>query len=153
MPSPGEWQNSTSTLRAMSCVILQAGHRASLSSRMSGVVRDFSTRRLSTSSELRGATSSISDALYAAMVADALRAEEVLGAGGPGGETGNGLVACGDDSHLAKPALTPQNRLFGQATPGPKPRLGLSDRHHAHSPRGNPKNVQSILTSETKRTH
>jgi transposase len=51
----------------------------------------------------------ISDALYAAMVADARRAEKEHGSGGPGGQTGNGSVACAAGSHPAKPALRPSH--------------------------------------------
>ena len=50
-----------------------------------------------------------SDALFAAMVADARRAEEELASGGPGGQTGNGSVACAAGSHPAKPALRPSH--------------------------------------------
>jgi transposase len=51
----------------------------------------------------------ISDALYAAMVADARRAEKEHGSGGPGGQTGNGSAACAAGSHPAKPALRPSH--------------------------------------------
>ena len=68
---------------------------------------------------LRALKRRISDALFAAMVADARRDRQAgSAAGGPGGQTGNGSVACAAGSH-------PANRLFGQATPGPSPRLGL----------------------------
>ena len=58
---------------------------------------------------LRALKRRISDALYAAMVADARRAEKELGAGGPGGQTRNGSVACAAGSHPAKPALRPSH--------------------------------------------
>ena len=60
----------------------------------------------------------ISDALYAAMVADARREEQA--SGGSGGKRGTAQSP-------ARPDLTPQNRLFGQATPGPAPSLGHRD--------------------------
>jgi hypothetical protein len=58
---------------------------------------------------LRALKRRISDALFAAMVADARRAEKELGPGGPGGQTGNGSVACAAGSHPAKPALRPSH--------------------------------------------
>jgi transposase len=75
---------------------------------------------------LRALKRRISDALFAAMVADARRDRQGEPAsGGPGGQTGNCSVACA--------ALTPKNRLFGQATPGPSPRLRLPDSLRAPS--------------------
>jgi hypothetical protein len=50
----------------------------------------------------------ISDSLYAAMVADAAKAKDLAG-GGPGGQTGNGSLACAAGSHPAKPALRPSH--------------------------------------------
>ena len=59
---------------------------------------------------LRALKRRISDALYAAMVADARRErQEEHGSGGPGGQTGNGSVACAAGSHPAKPALRPSH--------------------------------------------
>ena len=67
---------------------------------------------------LRALKRRISDALYAAMVADARRAEKELGAGGPGGQTRNGSVACAAGSHPAKPALRPSHsRAKAKARP------------------------------------
>jgi transposase len=53
----------------------------------------------------------ISDAIYARLREDALRAAEPATAG-PGGHPGNDSVASAAGSH-------PEHRLFGQATPGP----------------------------------
>ena len=52
----------------------------------------------------------ISDAIYAALVADARR-DAAACAEGPGGQPGN--------RSMSGAAVTPQRRLFGQATPGP----------------------------------
>jgi hypothetical protein len=53
----------------------------------------------------------ISDAIYAALVADARR-DAAACAEGPGGQPGNRSVSRAAGSH-------PERRLFGQATPGP----------------------------------
>jgi hypothetical protein len=53
----------------------------------------------------------ISDAIYAALVADARQAA-AAGTKGPGGQPGNLSVSRAAGSH-------PAHRLFGQATPGP----------------------------------
>ena len=59
---------------------------------------------------LRALKRRISDALYTAMVADARRAKkEGHASGGPGGQTGNGSIACAAGSHPAKPALRPSH--------------------------------------------
>ena len=59
---------------------------------------------------LRALKRRISDALFAAMVADARRDRQAgSAAGGPGGQTGNGSVACAAGSHPAKPALRPSH--------------------------------------------
>ncbi|HMK98356.1 MAG TPA: hypothetical protein VK425_12465, partial [Acidimicrobiales bacterium] len=75
---------------------------------------------------LRALKRRISDALFAAMVADARRAERELGVSGPGGQTGNGSVACAAGSHPAKPALRPSHsranpkaRASGRASRSP----------------------------------
>jgi transposase len=60
---------------------------------------------------LRALKRRISDRLYAAMVADAKKAEA-----GPGGQVGSDSVASAAGSH-------PEGRLFGEATPGPKTSL------------------------------
>ena len=57
----------------------------------------------------------ISDAIYAALVADARQAAAAR-PGGPGGQPGNLSVSRAAGSH-------PERRLFGQATPGPDPTL------------------------------
>jgi len=57
----------------------------------------------------------ISDAIYAALAADARRAAGAC-AEGPGGQPGNRFVSRAAGSH-------PERRLFGQATPGPAPTL------------------------------
>jgi len=59
---------------------------------------------------LRALKRRISDVLFAAMVADARRErQESQASGGPGGQTGNGSVACAAGSHPAKPALRPSH--------------------------------------------
>ena len=59
---------------------------------------------------LRALKRRISDALYAAMVADARRdQQEDQAPGGPGGQTGNGSLACAAGSHPAGPALRPSH--------------------------------------------
>jgi transposase len=68
---------------------------------------------------LRALKRRISDALFAAMVADARRErQESQAPGGPGGQTGNGSVACAAGSHPAKPALRPSH---SQANPKARP--------------------------------
>jgi hypothetical protein len=57
---------------------------------------------------LRALKRMVSDAIYKRLKADAARA----GAGGPGGQPGNGTDASAAGLH-------PEHRLFGQATPGP----------------------------------
>jgi Transposase IS116/IS110/IS902 family len=65
----------------------------------------------------------ISDAIYAALVADARQAATAC-AKGPGGQPGNHSVSRAASSH-------PERRLFGQATPGPATTL-----RPAHNPGG-----------------
>ena len=60
---------------------------------------------------LRALKRRISDAIYAALVADARRAADAC-AEGPGGQPGNRSPSRAAGSH-------PARRLFGQATPGP----------------------------------
>ena len=60
---------------------------------------------------LRALKRRMSDAIYAALVADARQAA-TAGTKGPGGQPGNLSVSRAADSH-------PAHRLFGQATPGP----------------------------------
>jgi transposase len=60
---------------------------------------------------LRALKRRISDAIYAALVADARQATSA-GTKGPGGQPGNLSVSRAAGSH-------PERRLFGQATPGP----------------------------------
>jgi transposase len=60
---------------------------------------------------LRALKRRISDAIYAALVADARHAA-AHSPGGPGGQPGNRSVSRAAGSH-------PERRLFGQATPGP----------------------------------
>jgi transposase len=68
----------------------------------------------------------ISNAIYARLQADARRARAA--AAGPGGQPGNGSASSAASSH-------PDNRLFGQATPGPAASLrpparpGAKTRH------------------------
>jgi transposase len=62
----------------------------------------------------------ISDAIYAALVADARQAAATC-ANGPGGQPGNHSVSRAASSH-------PANRLFGQATPGPVTPYGPAPR-------------------------
>ena len=76
---------------------------------------------------LRALKRRISDALYTAMVADARRErDEGHSSGGPGGQTGNGSVACAAGSHPAKPALRPSH---SRAKPKARP-----SREAARSP-------------------
>jgi transposase len=60
---------------------------------------------------LRALKRRISDAIYAALMADARRASATCPKG-PGGQLGNGSDSSAAGSH-------PEHRLFGQATPGP----------------------------------
>ena len=60
---------------------------------------------------LRALKRRISDAIYAALVADARQAAAACPEG-PGGQPGNHSVSRAAGSH-------PEHRLFGQATPGP----------------------------------
>jgi transposase len=74
---------------------------------------------------LRALKRRISDALYAAMVADARRDEQV--SGGPGGQTGNGSIACAAGSDPAEPALRPSH---SRAATKPRPsRQGVPSRN------------------------
>jgi transposase len=61
---------------------------------------------------LRSLKRRISDAIYAALLADARQAAAATSSKGPGGQPGNHSVARAAGSH-------PEHRLFGQATPGP----------------------------------
>ena len=63
---------------------------------------------------LRALKRRISDAIFARLRADARQA--AAHTNGPGGQQGNDSVASAAGSH-------PRHRLFGQATPGPGPRL------------------------------
>ncbi len=67
---------------------------------------------------LRALKRRISDALYAAMVADARAEQEDHASGGPGGQTGNGSIASAAGSHPAKPALRPSH---SRAKPNVRP--------------------------------
>ena len=67
----------------------------------------------------------VSDAIFAHLVADAKRKADVMAKhetaipavdAGPGGQMGNGSIACAAGSH-------PERQLFGQATPGPTPTI------------------------------
>jgi transposase len=67
----------------------------------------------------------ISDAIFDHLVADAKRKADVMAKhetaipavdAGPGGQMGNGSIACAAGSH-------PERQLFGQATPGPTPTI------------------------------
>jgi len=64
---------------------------------------------------LRSLKRRISDAVYAALVADARQAAGACPEG-PGGQSGNHSVSRAASSH-------PARQLFGQATPGPQPTL------------------------------
>ena len=61
---------------------------------------------------LRALKRRISDAIYAALVADARQAAAATSPEDPGGQPGNHSVSRAAGSH-------PERRLFGQATPGP----------------------------------
>ena len=70
----------------------------------------------------------VSDAIYAHLQADARRAAAAVRTAGPGGQPGSDSVASAAGSH-------PENRLFGQATPGPDTTLRpLSGRTPARTP-------------------
>ena len=76
---------------------------------------------------LRGLKRRISDVLYAAMVADAAKAQQEVNSG-PGGQTGNGSVACAAGSHPAEPALRPSH-----SRAKPKPGTALQPAHPART--------------------
>ena len=82
---------------------------------------------------LRALKRKVSDAIYKHLKADAARAAQ----GGPGGQPGNDSVASAAGSH-------PENRLFGQATPGPSPTLRSRPR--------TPKKTAPRITRKTTRT-
>ena len=63
---------------------------------------------------LRALKRQVSDAIYQRLKADARRA--AASTAGPGGQPGNGSVASAAGLH-------PEDRLFGQATPGPAPTI------------------------------
>ena len=65
---------------------------------------------------LRALKRRISDAIYRKLRADARRASRSAQVTGPGGQAGNDTDASAADSH-------PEHRLFGEATPGPRPTL------------------------------
>jgi transposase len=65
---------------------------------------------------LRSLKRRVSDALFAAMVADARRHDQAA-SGGPGGQTGNDDIASAAGSHPAKPALRPSH---SRANPNPR---------------------------------
>jgi len=65
-----------------------------------------------------------SDAIYAALVADARQAAAATCPEGPGGQPGNHSVSTAAGSH-------PAHRLFGQATPGPHTTLRSSPQERA----------------------
>jgi transposase len=70
----------------------------------------------------------VSDAIYAHLQADARRAAAAVRTAGPGGQPGSDSAASAAGSH-------PENRLFGQATPGPDTTLRpLSGRTPARPP-------------------
>ena len=65
---------------------------------------------------LRALKRRISDAIYRKLRADARRASRSAQVTGPGGQAGSDTDASAAGSH-------PEHRLFGEATPGPKPTL------------------------------
>ncbi len=85
---------------------------------------------------LRALKRRISDAIFARLQADAQRTATPR-TEGPGGQPGNDSVASAAGSH-------PENRLFGQATPGPQSTL---------RPRPEPKKTRSRATRKTGRTY
>ena len=78
---------------------------------------------------LRALKRRISDTLYRRLRADARRAAAAADAQltGPGGQTGNDTDASAAGSH-------PGHRLFGKATPGPKPTLRAPSRTRPKKP-------------------
>jgi transposase len=77
---------------------------------------------------LRALQRRVSDAIYSHLQADARRATAARTAG-PGGQSGNDSVASAAGSH-------PENRLFGQATPGPGTTLRPPSGHAPSRDRG-----------------
>jgi len=71
---------------------------------------------------LRSLKRQVSNAIFACLQADARRA--AARAEGPGGQPGNDSAACAAGLH-------PGNRLFGQATPGPRPHPTTAADHPA----------------------
>ena len=74
---------------------------------------------------LRSLKRQVSNAIFACLQADATRA--AARPGGPGGQQGNDSAASAAGSH-------PRHRLFGQATPGPRPHTTTASRNPAPRP-------------------
>jgi transposase len=81
---------------------------------------------------LRSLKRRVSDAIYARLQADARRAAAAAKTRGPAGQPGNDTDASAAGSH-------PENRLFGQATPGPESTLRPPTGHPPTSPAPAPK--------------
>ena len=80
---------------------------------------------------LRALKRRVSDAIYSHLQADARRAAAARTAG-PGGQPGNDYAASAAGSH-------PENRLFGQATPGPDTTLRPPGGHAPSRPKPAPR--------------
>ena len=96
---------------------------------------------------LRALKRRISDAIYAALVADARRAA-AQGSEGPGGQPGNHSESRAAGSH-------PAHRHFGQATPGPATTIRAGTRADAIPPHPNgtrPRPAHSPASSKKPRT-
>jgi hypothetical protein len=100
---------------------------------------------------LRALKRRISDALFAAIVADTRRERQQQSqAGGPGGQAGNGSVACAAGSHPVAPALRPSHSRAGSKV---TPRRRLS---HPSVPPSAPRpvtHVGSKVTPRRRRSH
>jgi transposase len=77
----------------------------------------------------------VSDAIYSRLQADARRAAASSRTRGPGGQPGNVSVASVTGSH-------PDNRLFGEATPGPETTLRPQARPTPARPPAAPKKIR-----------
>ena len=84
---------------------------------------------------LRSLKRRVSDAIYSRLQADARRAAALARTRGPGGQRGNDSVASAAGSH-------PENRLFGQATPGPDTTLRPPSRAIRTRPARAPKKTR-----------
>ncbi len=94
---------------------------------------------------LRSLKRRISDAIYAALLADARQAAAATSSKGPGGQPGNHSVSRAAGSH-------PERRLFGQATPEPSPTLRPPPRpgETCHRSPRHPRKPAEVLDNNSK---